>query len=359
MNNHTLQSHLKSPPRSIRVFPELRQAHVEELTGTSLRTTYFLHRKYDLLDARLPEEYIPTTLLQLCWNLHRSSASILELPEPLWLRFLPAWVLLALIWKLRPTDGTPSEIVFFAIENSPPNQLFGGSTWRRLLFRHTMGRLIGRLVSRCAFGSPQSEACYRALVDFRYMSTRLFLDLLSPRDPKPKQRKSVAFVGTLETRKGADLLLRAWPEVEAATPGAHLSVFGDGPLRQQFVKWAESKPHSRHFAGTLPRYDILCSLDACQVLVAPSVPCGRWREQIGRPIQEALACGATIVTSTESGLAEYLCAAGHQVLSIQELRTGLAKAIVTAIDHPVSPQRVRASLPATTGRTKADVWLHT
>lgn len=346
-------------PHSLRVFPELRQAHIEELYGPAQRTTYFLNRKYDLVDEIPPNNYIQSSLSGICRHLWKSNAERLELPEPLWMRFLPSWFLLAFCWKLRCLRGiTRSDIVTYGIENSPPERLFPFDRCSVPVFRTTLGRLIGRLLSRIAFGTSQSEALYRELIPLDRVTSTVIPDLLPARPRTQKRRGVAAFVGALEQRKGLDLLLVAWPMVESAMPGSKLLVMGDGPLRGQMERWVAESPGSREWMGSLPRAQVLDLLDTCEVLVAPSVPSGRWREQVGRPIQEALACGATVVTSDETGLSELLRAAGHFVLPASELADRLGETIVRALADPLPARAIHAPLPRLPGRVEADAWLH-
>ncbi|BDZ48182.1 hypothetical protein GCM10025867_04230 [Frondihabitans sucicola] len=76
--------------RSIRLLPELRAVHLERLPVTAPADVLFFQTKYDLGDAPLPAGVRRVTLAGAVRAFWRSPAERLEMPEPLWMRFLPA-----------------------------------------------------------------------------------------------------------------------------------------------------------------------------------------------------------------------------------------------------------------------------
>jgi glycosyltransferase involved in cell wall biosynthesis len=98
-------------------------------------------------------------------------------------------------------------------------------------------------------------------------------------------------------------------------------------------------------------------LRQAQVLVLPSQSTPTWREQVGLPIVEGLAHGCSIVTTTETGLSDWLAEHGHAVASPQATAQDLADAICKAIASGPLGNDVTASLPGSDGRLAADVWL--
>jgi glycosyltransferase involved in cell wall biosynthesis len=349
----------------IRVFPELRAAHIEEIDRSAPRRILYFARKYDLGDQAVPPHCIAvttSTALSILWN---SDDATLELPEPLWLRFLPRWILLATAWKLRRVRGVRhASVVFFAIENNSLDRLLNpsgraGSLLERIgvfALRHIMRAYV----SRCAFGTDGAANTYENLLTPQRPTTRVTLDLLSPRRSPDtlKEPRTAIFVGLLEERKGIHLLLDAWPEVEAMLEGARLRIVGDGPLRSAIEKWTADKPDRRICEGMLPRHQALHLIAQATTLVAPSLRDGRWREQVGRPIQEALATGTTVVTTSETGLASWLTANGHHVIDPITAQKELAASIIYALQHPLKVDDVLATLPTRDGRIVADDWLH-
>lgn len=349
----------------IRVIPELRAAHVEEIDAASPRELWYFSRNYDMAVARLPPHARRRTLLGACLALCRVRSGTLELYEPLWARYLPAWVLLAAVWRASRL-GRPrsARAAFFAIENLDPVQSLAGDD-RRLAGParagvRVVGWLVRRLASRCAFGTPGAEAAYRPLIGGGQVATRLIPDLpaRAPSLGPEVDPGSVVFVGALERRKGVIGLIAAWEAVEGWRSDAALTLVGDGAERERVLEWVSRRPASRRALGLRPRSEIAALLDRSAVLVAPSLRAPHWREQVGRPIQEAIRAGMTVVTTSETGLAEFLRDGGHRVVDPTGPPDGLARALLDALARPLSRERVRATLPDVPGRVAADQWLH-
>ena len=106
-----------------------------------------------------------------------------------------------------------------------------------------------------------------------------------------------------------------------------------------------------------PRVRIHEAMATSSVLTLPSQPSATWREQVGLPIVEALSHGCTIVTTRETGLADWLESGGHSVYRDAGSAQALASAILRALDAPVDRTDVLAALPERDGRLAADDWL--
>ena len=150
----------------MRVFPELRAAHLDEIDRQVPRRTIYFARNYDLGDRLIPAHCVAASATQALIALWRSDATTLELPELLWVRFLPRWLLLASAWKLRRLRGIKgSRIVFFAIENNTiDRRLFGVPRVRPIRRRCAVAGLrllMQAFVSRCAFGTDAAAATYK------------------------------------------------------------------------------------------------------------------------------------------------------------------------------------------------------
>jgi hypothetical protein len=347
----------------LRVYPRLRTAHVEEIDAASPRRTLYFSTNYDLDVTRVPAHMERTSLLQAARVVLGSPEPVLELHEPLWIEALPEWLVIAAAWRAGGFRRRRRGVVFFAIENNDLRDVL--SNGRRSLrpftpvIRTALRVLVPLLAERCAFGTPGAAATYGPILGRRRPRTSEVLDLLRAKvEPDVvKHSLSATFVGALEERKGVVPLLASWPEVERALPGATLTLIGDGPLRGAVESWVAEAPGSRKFLGRQPRTEVLRTLAGSTVLVAPSLPAGRWREQVGRPIQEALSSGATVVTTEQTGVATALRSAGHHVLDHRTLATTLAPAIRDALIGPLPVAEVLGMLPAEDGRMLADAWL--
>lgn len=155
----------------------------------------------------------------------------------------------------------------------------------------------------------------------------------------------VVCVGRICPQKGQDVLLRAWPEVLGAVPGARLALVGDGPDTERLRRAA---PRGVLFAGPAP--DIRPWLRAADLVVLPS----RWEGMALAPL-EAMACGRPVLVSDVSGARESLPSGqGRLCLVPPEDPTALAKALGRLLAEP----RLLAELGEQAGqhaRTEFDV----
>jgi glycosyltransferase involved in cell wall biosynthesis len=93
---------------------------------------------------------------------------------------------------------------------------------------------------------------------------------------KPKDRgDEIVFVGRLVREKGADVLLRAF----ASVPDAHLTVAGDGPLREELIRLADELEVDARtsFLGDCSAEQLVQLRSSSTVVCVPSL----WPEPFG------------------------------------------------------------------------------
>jgi len=133
----------------------------------------------------------------------------------------------------------------------------------------------------------------------------------------------VACLGRLCHQKGQDLLIRSWPAVAAAVPGAQLLLVGDGPLRPQLEPAAGMDVH---FLGD--RADIPEILRAVQVVAMPS----RW-EGMSLAMLEAMATAKPVVATDVGGAAETIGAGAGALVAAGEIERFSGELIRRLIDN--------------------------
>lgn len=166
-------------------------------------------------------------------------------------------------------------------------------------------RVLERGVDRARF-TPGDRATARAALGLTGTDGPVFL-----------------FLGRLETVKGIDLLLAAWPTVMTTCPTARLVVVGDGAARNDprlhgpGVRWVGARPHAE-----LPTY-----LQAASWLVLPS-------RSEGTPnvVLEALACGTPVVGAAVGEVPALL--APPSIVVAPDSIPALAAALRQAADEP-------------------------
>lgn len=355
-----------TPAASMRIVPELRAAHIERhRLGTPAELLY-LDTNYDLAGTPLVAGIRRVTMPGALRRFLRTGATTLEVPEPYWMRFWPKHLGLVLGFKAAGVlRHRRHRVVTYAMENNALATLVGGRRrvpgWAVRAVALLIGGVARLTLDRICFASDAARVAYARLPFLSGVDQRTTLELPRANDTSVSAEPlSCVFLGVLEERKGLRGLTVAWSAVEEALPDARLSIVGPGPLQAELEAWAARRPDSRTVLGRLPHGEAGALLASSSVLVAPSVPDGRWIEQIGLPIKEALAAGLTVVTTDQTGLAPWLVAHGHEVVDVDPsgLPERLATALVRALRNPLDRDEVRAALPDRDGRLVADAWLH-
>jgi hypothetical protein len=242
----------------IRVLPEFRSEHINRDALLTPAETLYFGTDYDLVDIEIPPSMRRVNLLAAMARIAFTRASVLELPEPLWARFLPRNVFLAATWTLSGLlRGRWRRARTYAMENNEPlTALFGDRRMRPMLMRiaqSALGMLVWAMYERIAFGSEAAAKSYRSLPCVGRLESMNYLQLPG-RPPRgitvpDCATPTAAFVGELAPRKGVVHLLRAWELLEARCPIAQLHIVGSGPLEAEVSGWASERPNSRRYRG--------------------------------------------------------------------------------------------------------------
>lgn len=342
--------------RSVRIYPELRAAQVERHDQLVPAEGWYFKTNYDITGEVAPA-FVPMSTRKALLTLAFAKVETLEVPELLWARELPRTLALLVVHK--STSRRSTRRVFYAIENNDPDTALLGTRkvprWLSALLRGAIGLSARWLIDAVVYGSEGSRRAYQSLPLVRGVHAALIEELPGrPTGPAlPGDRRGAVFVGALESRKGVPALMEAWEAIEAGHPDRQIRIIGNGELVSQVRTWSNDNPAQRIFLGQLPHDQVHDILIQSSVLVAPSRREGRWREQIGLPIKEALQAGLTVVSTPDTGLADWLITNGHHVEQID----ALAGALAAALDAPLDPAEVIRALPELDGRVAADHWL--
>jgi glycosyltransferase involved in cell wall biosynthesis len=118
----------------------------------------------------------------------------------------------------------------------------------------------------------------------------------------PAEGPLVAFVGTLEPRKGVAPLVAAFDRVADTRPDAHLVLGGQPGWGLEDVERALNGARHRDRiirTGYLPDETVPALLRRATVVACPAL-----EEGFGLPALEALACGASLITTEGTAMAE-------------------------------------------------------
>jgi glycosyltransferase involved in cell wall biosynthesis len=171
----------------------------------------------------------------------------------------------------------------------------------------------------------------------------------------PVDRPLVAFVGTLEPRKGVAPLVAAFDQVARRHPDAVLVLGGQtgwGMAETERALAAARHPERIVRTGYLPDEAVPALLRQAAAVAYPAL-----EEGFGLPALEALACGAPLVTTEGTAMAEM--AGGAALLVPPGDVTGLADALGTALQEGRATARRALGIEVAGERTwEASVALH-
>lgn len=344
----------------LRVWDEARTSHFEILAGMQESTLIYRAENYSFdlavaLEAGAKKLGRWATVKEII----RGDWDAIELNEPTMAKLWPTLALYIFAARLRPLVGRPrSRLVLYAIDNVDLAACLEARLHLPTVVTHTIMRGLIRRFDRIAFGTTGALEAYSkhdsSLVSNPNCSIIEQLPSACGCGPvSAKVADSILFVSSLEERKGVAALMQAWDAKQSHR--AHLTIIGKGAMESVVRDWARSRSDVTVLVDP-PRADVHAALRSHHTVVLPSQPQNCWREQVGLPIVEGLAHGCVIVTTSETGIAEWLSAHGHHVVPPLD-NDNFRAAMMRALDDPRSPQEILSSLPARHTRGVADEWL--
>jgi glycosyltransferase involved in cell wall biosynthesis len=171
---------------------------------------------------------------------------------------------------------------------------------------------------------------------------------LPPGEPVLRGEECV-FVGALESRKGARLVVRS---LACADSAVRLAIVGDGPERATLERLVArlDLSHRVRFLGHLPRHEVLAHLRG-----AGSVVFAGLREEGGIALAEAMLAGAPVIVLAHGGartIAAAACDPSRVVMIPPADVETTARRIGTAMSHfRKAPPQCGPTLDAVSART--------
>lgn len=351
----------------MRVYKTLRTAHLERALALTPADILYQESRYDF-DEELVAEVRPQQAgdLRSAWLVARNGYEVVEINEPAAIdcvrrsAFVLAALLVSDVLRRRRT-----RVVTYAIGNIDPRTLPRPSRWWPRLGRHldlALARWVWLRLDRVVFGTETARQLYGTVFGIagrrglRWTTIEALPAVCDCVLDGGKTPGRLLFLGDLSPRKGFDAVLAAWSTVRRQIPDAVLTVVGRGALLDDAYAAARADSRIRVIADP-PRDVVHAELRRASVVLLPSRRQGAWREQVGLPIVEGLAHGCTVVTTDETGIADWLRRNGHGVIPAASVAELLPGVIVEAAGRPLDPSTVAASLPHQDSRLEADGWL--
>ena len=123
----------------------------------------------------------------------------------------------------------------------------------------------------------------------------------------PESARVVGFLGRFEPQKGLRLLCEALEQL--ATPW-HALFVGGGSIEAELRAFEARHPSRVRIVTGVPHDQVPRWLNAMTLLCAPSQTTGAWREQFGRMLVEAMACGVPVLGSGSGEIPHVIGGAG-------------------------------------------------
>jgi phosphatidylinositol alpha-mannosyltransferase len=253
----------------------------------------------------------PRSYFRTVRTLERERFDVLHLHEPM----TPTICLTALIRARCPLVAT------FHASGDLGWMKYGTPLW---------GFLIDRIDHRIAVSERARESQSRWLPgEYEVIPNGV---LVPPEAAAGNREHRVVFAGRHEPRKGLQVLLRAWPEIHAAT-GLRLTVAGADPLAVRLLLARLRVPDDGiDVVGFLSQEELTAALLSAKALVAPSIG----QESFGMVLTRAFACALPAVASDIPGYREVL--APEAAVAVPPNDTG---ALVEAVSRLVAEEPAR------------------
>ena len=145
----------------------------------------------------------------------------------------------------------------------------------------------------------------------------------------------VGYMGRFVPEKGLRVLMQALDRCRSPWRALFL---GGGPLLKEIEQWASAYPGRVAIVSSVKHDKVPMYLNAMDMLVAPSQTMPFWREQLGRMITEAFACGVPVVASDSGEIPNVVQNAG---LIVEESNVA---AWATAIENLLNDKAKRNSM---------------
>jgi len=231
-------------------------------------------------------------------------------------------------------------LVYATFQNLPKRYPPPFAQLERAVMRRADGWIaFGRTVEETLAGRPGYRARPHAVIPPGVDTARFRPDAEARR--RVRQRLGwgddgdpvIGYLGRFVEEKGLDVLTAAL----GRTAGGWRALFvGGGPDQEKLEAWAAASSGRARVVTGVAHDEVPAHLAAMDVLVAPSLTTPRWREQFGRMLTEAMACGVPVVGSDSGEIPHVLGDAGIVVPE------GDANALAAALDALIADPARRA-----------------
>lgn len=177
-------------------------------------------------------------------------------------------------------------------------------------------------------GIPE-EKVIRLMYGTWGVDTDLFTNIPDGNEPE-MGRYGILFVGRLVKEKGILTLISAFQQVKSQIPDARMFIIGEGELREEIHRRAQSLnlSSSIQILGPILNLKLPPYFRAARVTVTPSISTRRWIEQVGMVNIQSMACGTPVISTKSGAIPEYVIDGKTGILVSENDASALANAII-------------------------------
>ncbi len=204
---------------------------------------------------------------------------------------------------LRQAQARGARTLFFSWQNlhrvyPPPFRWL-----ERDVLRRADAGLVGNLAAQAVWRAKGYRGPLTVIPQFGVDP-----DLFRPLDRRPEQPFTVGYAGRLVPEKGVDLLLLAL----AQAPRVRARLVGSGPEQRLLEHLIQDMGLQDRVTleAPVPSTQMPALLPQLDALVLPSRTRPNWKEQFGRVLIEAMACGVPVIGSDSGELPHVIGDAG-------------------------------------------------
>jgi glycosyltransferase involved in cell wall biosynthesis len=204
-----------------------------------------------------------------------------------------------------------SKVLFYGFQNLPFRL-----GWRLGPWRLTWTKMAGGVTANSEALGNLRRAGFPKNLPLEHIFWGISTDVFKPMDGVALKKELnldcehiVGFVGRFIPEKGISVLQDA---MRLLPTTVHCLIIGSGPMRAELEQWSGLSGLS----GRIHLYDVMSPealakyINCMNVLVVPSITLPHWKEQYGRVIAEAMACGIPVVGSNSGAIPEVIGSAG-------------------------------------------------
>ena len=226
----------------------------------------------------------------------------------------------AQIWALTAENLTPRYFRDFmaGLKGKSPSRMIGPlMTWMMRLLVHP---LVDRVFTLSRDGTRVMEAmgCAATQIPLGFDPDLFCIQpdskIAATRSRLGLQQRTVAYFGRLTPEKGLHLLLEALALLQDLPWSFMVDHFSD--YKTDYTRELEAKIAALGIQDRVVYFDARHDempdyMNAADIVVLPSISTPKWKEQYGRVLPEAMACGKVVVGSDSGAIPELVADQGH------------------------------------------------